>query len=268
MKIYSDSFYYHCTLHQSNRSLPYLLMLHGFMGSEKVFDHLINDLKKFCNPITIDLAGHGKTKSPESSDFYTTERQVRQLHSIIQRFHFNNLYLYGYSMGGRLAFQNLASHPDLFSGVIVESSHCGIQSKKERAKRKKIDENRAKQIADNFDGFIDQWMNLPLFLHTPSRMKSVYEAVMRKQNPKTICASLRAFGADSMPPICDQIKKSTVPLTLIAGEKDQKYMGIMKSIKNECETATLNIIKDAGHRVHASQPTRLIEIMRDTISGK
>ncbi|NBC02480.1 MAG: alpha/beta fold hydrolase, partial [Bacteroidetes bacterium] len=185
MFLYADSFCYRCTIHQSEHDLPYLLMLHGFMGSGSVFDHLLHDLYAFCNPITIDLAGHGQTGSPNEPKYYSAKRQVLQLHSIIRRLKFGNLYIYGYSMGGRLAFQLFASHPELFSGVIIESSHCGMVSKSERTERQALDDKRAQKIEQNFEGFIKEWTTLPLFEQTPDEMKLVYNEIMKSQNPKT-----------------------------------------------------------------------------------
>lgn len=236
------------------------------MGSEKIFDHLIDDLTSFCNPITIDLAGHGETESPEDPKFYSAERQVEQLHSVIQRLQFDELYLYGYSMGGRLAFQLIASYPDLFSGVIIESSHCGILSEDERAERQKVDEKRAQQIEQNFEAFIKNWMDLPLFQHTPGPMKSVYEEVMKAQNPSTIRASLRGFGAGVMPPVCYKIREMDLPLTLIAGEYDQKYVTRMSEIHESNGPSILRIVKNAGHRVHADQQGKLIEILKEALN--
>ncbi|MDZ7718962.1 MAG: 2-succinyl-6-hydroxy-2,4-cyclohexadiene-1-carboxylate synthase [Balneolaceae bacterium] len=265
MLLYSDSFYYHCTVHQSEPELPYLLMLHGFMGSEKVFEHFIRELNSFCNPITIDLAGHGETESPADSTFYSAERQVQQLHSIIRRLQVDNLYLYGYSMGGRLAFQMIASHPDLFSGVMIESSHCGIASEKARINRQKLDEKRAQRIEQNYDDFIENWMDLPLFKHTPNPMKSVYKKIMEAQNPKTLSASLRGFGAGIMPPVCDKLNETDLPITLIAGEHDEKYVERMSEIHQQTDRSRLKIIKNAGHRVHADQPEELTLILKNSL---
>jgi 2-succinyl-6-hydroxy-2,4-cyclohexadiene-1-carboxylate synthase len=266
MHLFIDSFYYHCTIHQSNPHLPYLLMLHGFLGSGKVFDHLMDKLNSFCNPITIDLAGHGQTDSPDDPKFYTAQRQVQQVHSVIQRLQFDDMHLYGYSMGGRLAFQLMASHPDLLSGVIIESSHCGIDSKAERSDRQAVDEKRAQQIEKNFGKFIEDWMKLPLLQHTPKRMKSMYEKVMKAQKPKQISASLRGFGAGVMPSVCDKIKDSKLSLTLITGELDQKYVERMTEINKQVNSSNLEIVTNAGHRVHADQPEELIQILKNAMA--
>lgn len=266
MQFYSDSFYYHVKLHQSGRALPYLLMLHGFMGSGHVFDHLLDELKSFCNPITVDLAGHGKTQSPADPKFYTSEKQVRQVISIVKRLAFSPLYLYGYSMGGRLAFQLLAKHAEFFSGVIIESSHCGIESEIERLARKELDEKRARQIKSDFENFLEEWNNMPLFQHTPPKLRSVYKDIMMQQNPENMASSLREFGSGVMPAVCNQIKNIDVPLTLISGELDKKYAAIMANLKDEFHSTNLNLIKKAGHRVHTDQPNELINILKNAMS--
>ncbi|MDR9408029.1 MAG: 2-succinyl-6-hydroxy-2,4-cyclohexadiene-1-carboxylate synthase [Balneolaceae bacterium] len=266
MLLYSDSFYYHCTVHQSVDRFPYLLMLHGFMGSHKVFEHLLEDLSSLCNPITIDLAGHGQTESPNEQKYYTAKRQVQQLYSIIQRLKFGNLYLYGYSMGGRLAFQLIASHPELFSGVIIESSHCGMVSKSERTERQALDEKRAHKIEQNFERFIEEWTTLPLFRQTPDEMKLIYNEIMKSQNPKTISASLRGFGAGVMPSVCDKISKLNLPFSLIAGKLDKKYVDRMTEIHKSLNHSNLLVVENAGHRVHADQPEEIIQILKSFVS--
>lgn len=266
MHFFTDSFTYYCTIHQSKPHLPYLLMLHGFMGSGRVFDHLLDDLASFCNPITIDLGGHGKTKSPTDPDFYSAKRQVRQLHSILRRLQFENLYLYGYSMGGRLAFQLIASYPNLFSGVVSESAHCGIDSETERSDRQKLDKKRAQQIETNFEGFINDWMNLPLFQHTPDQMKLMYQEIMKAQNPKTLSASLRGFGAGVMPSVCDKISGLDPPITLLAGKLDEKYVRRMTEISGKADSSNIQIVENTGHRVHADQPEELITILKNAVN--
>lgn len=266
MKFYADSSIYHCELHQSKKNLPWLFMLHGFMGSGRVFEHLLDGLTPFCNPVTLDLAGHGKTESPDDPFFYTTERQVCQLTSIIRRLQFDDLRLYGYSMGGRLAFQMLASFPELFSGAVIESSHCGITSEKERIDRIKIDEKRAQQIEKDFDGFIAEWIRFPLFKHTPPSSRAVYKKIISQQKPENMSASLRGFGAGEMPPVCDQLHKISTPLALITGEHDHKYMNRMRDISNRCDSAQFHIINNAGHRVHTDQPEELIECVKKNMS--
>ncbi len=265
MQFYTDSINYHATIHQSGRALPWLLMLHGFMGSEEVFEPLIQPLSRFCNPVTIDLAGHGKTKTPVRTELFSAERQCLQLKSILYRLQVENLFLYGYSMGGRLAFQMAAKYPGLFRGVIIESAHCGILEENERQKRINTDKKRAQKIERNFADFLNDWQKMPLFQHTTESEQNRYERIMKSQNPELMAASLRGFGAGVMPPVCESFSKSKLPACLIAGERDVKYAEQLSELADKRPGTNLHIIKSAGHRVHTDQPEKLISVLSDFI---
>ncbi|MCC5906693.1 MAG: 2-succinyl-6-hydroxy-2,4-cyclohexadiene-1-carboxylate synthase [Balneolaceae bacterium] len=265
MQLYADSVFYNITLHQADRNLPYLLMFHGFMGSREVFKPLIDDLAGFCNPMTIDLIGHGKTETPDNPELFHAERQVQQLKSVLDRLQFKPLYLFGYSMGGRVAFQLIARHPGLFAGAIIESSHCGISSKTDRMNRIEADKQRAIQIENNFTDFLQKWQQLPLFAHTPFESRQRYDEIMKTQKPELMSASLKGFGAGVMPNVCQKVYSSRLPLQLIAGSQDKKYAEIMEQISVNHTNAKLAVVKNAGHRVHTDSPEEWIRIVRDFI---
>ena len=266
MKLYADGIAYHLTIHQNNRSLPQLILFHGFMGSGNVFEPLIEEIQLFCNPVTIDLAGHGKTETPANNELFHADRQVAQIKSILDRLSFDRLFAFGYSMGGRLLFQLITSHPDLFNGVILESTHCGITFKEERKKRITVDELRAASIVNNFDRFLDEWVDLPLFKHTPFGSRNRYREIMENQNPECLASSLRGFGAGTMPPVWDKLQEVRHPLYLMAGEYDKKYVDRMSEITKRCNDSTFQIVEKAGHRVHTDQPEIWIQILKTFIT--
>jgi 2-succinyl-6-hydroxy-2,4-cyclohexadiene-1-carboxylate synthase len=265
MKLYSDGIRYHLTLHQSKKNLPVLLMMHGFMGSEEAFSHMIEPLRRFCNPLTIDLAGHGKSQTPPDPELFKTRRQVEQLRSVLSRFQFDYLYAYGYSMGGRLLLQLAVRHPELFRGVIIESAHCGIEDDAERKQRTAADEQRAAEIESDFEGFISRWLELPLFEHTPDDEKKLYRELMLKQDPGLMALSLRGFGAGVMPPVCEELHQLHLPLYLVSGQHDDKYVSVMTRMSGLCNDCELQIVEGAGHRVHADRPGKLTEILKTFI---
>ncbi|MEX0944309.1 MAG: 2-succinyl-6-hydroxy-2,4-cyclohexadiene-1-carboxylate synthase [Balneolaceae bacterium] len=267
MKIYAGSIFYHSIIHQSNNSLPYLVLLHGFMGSGKLFDHLIQPLKEFCNPVTVDLAGHGLSEKSVDASNYKSDQQVSQLVSILRRFAFDHLSIYGYSMGGRLVFQLLKSNPELFEQVFIESAHCGLNSEKERSERRQIDEIRAHKIEANYQQFVNEWMKLPLFTSKNSEIPdSELKKIYLSQDPKAMAASLRGFGAGSMPTVCDQLSEINLPVHLFAGESDQKYVELLSDISSKNEHFTLSIVQQAGHRIHQDQPESLIAEFKKRLS--
>ena len=262
MKLHVDSFTYYLKIEQSDSSLPYLLLLHGFMGSGLNFSHLIKPLSSFCNPITMDLLGHGRSEACLDSKQFSTENQVSHIHSILKRVQIQNLHVYGYSMGGRLAFHILYRYPQFFQSGIIESAHCGLKDETERLVRKSSDEHLAAEIEQDFKSFLKTWTQLPLFESTPNDFKKLFKKVMLNQDPRSMAASLRGFGSGVMPSICDEILNLKIPLHLIAGEKDQKYHQLMAEISQLNSNFTLTSVPNAGHRVHADQPHFLIESIR------
>lgn len=268
MIAYTDGIGYFIDYHHYNRRLPVLLILHGFMGSGAVFSNLAERLSQHCNPLIVDLAGHGRTDTPARAELFETSRQVSQLQSLLSRFRFSNLIGYGYSMGGRLLIQLAVKHPELFGGLFIESSHCGLQSQEERTLRQREDEERARMIETDFHSFVDRWLELPLFSHTPADQKEIYRSLMLSQDPELLACSLRGFGAGSMPPVCEELQRLPIPLYLMAGEQDSRYVHRMSEMSENCTDSTLHIIRNAGHRAHADCPEEIIKIIKHTLETR
>src|SRR5699024_6973318 len=204
---------------QKREGLPRLLMLHGFMGDHRAFNHLIDNLGKFCNPITVDLLGHGRSSKPANPERYYEKQQVDDLAALIGKLNISPLFLHGYSMGGRLALKTALAHPDFFRGLILESTNCGITDDQERKQRRQTDCQRANRITDNFEHFLRHWQQLPLF-ESPGpvdlKLREKYAAIQQSQSPEAIAASLRGFGSGRMQPCCEELSRLQLPALLMA----------------------------------------------------
>lgn len=266
MKMFSRKAVYHLNIHQRKPGKPILLMLHGFMGSSDGFKSLVQYLKPNCNPVTIDLAGHGRSTIEPVPSRFTAESQIRDLQSILDRLQLGNLWLYGYSMGGRLAQNLYIDSPDRFSGLILESTHCGLSSIAERKERQAADEQRASEIETNFNTFINRWTKLPLF-NSPEQADSFdYKSILRNQSPEHMAASLRGFGAGAAPYLCNILTKCSDPVVLIAGEEDKIYVDKMREMHHLFPDSSLIVAAKAGHRVHADQPKQIATFLTNFLN--
>lgn len=261
MKLYCNSAIYHLNIHQNKPGLPWMLLFHGFMGSSKAMEPLAGRLTGSCNPVTIDLLGHGKSSVDPDPERFRPEMQITDIQSVLDRLQLKNLFIYGYSMGGRLAQLLLASDPSRFSGAILESAHCGIEKASDRQNRSEIDEKRAVQIETDFDNFLDNWIKLPLFDSPLTSSEVNYEQIQREQSPGLMAASLRGFGAGVVPGVCQAMAELTIPTGLVAGQTDQKYVDKMSEMAQLWAHSELNIIENAGHRVHADSPGQLAKFI-------
>ncbi len=80
-----------------------ILFLHGFMGNGRVFQPAISLLEdqSFC--LAVDLPGHGKTKVLEKDEGYSMANTALGIKKLLNKLNIKQVYLVGYSMGGRLA---------------------------------------------------------------------------------------------------------------------------------------------------------------------
>jgi len=254
-------------IHQQDDDLPYLLMLHGFMGDHRVFDHLVDELSNFCNPVAIDLLGFGNTSKPTSSDRYHEQKQISDICSLIGKLDANRIFLFGYSMGGRLALKTAIEGKPPIKGLILESTTCGITNPSDREKRQKKDASRAKEIEENFEAFLSEWKNLDLFQSPIPVNKSLaqkYWQVQSEQHPEAVSASLLGFGTGSMQPVCNKLKQFGSPTLLMAGSADEKYQQINEYLSEHFPNATFSSIK-AGHRTHLDNPSAFISELKHFI---
>lgn len=267
MKVLSNGIEYYAQIKQNKPTLPYLLMLHGFLGSGRVFQPLISRLTDFCNPVTLDLAGHGRSTGTDRPDRYRTEEQLSDLKSIISRFQLSPLVLYGYSMGGRLALQFAIQYQQYISGLILESSTFGISGNSERRYRAVTDQKRAEAIEQNFSDFLKKWQKQSLFGNESGTEdhKMLYQKIMQAQKPSNLAACLRGFGSGVMPSVYDKLGTLKMPVLLIAGEMDEKFVSIHEQLAGELPDAKSRVISKAAHRVHQDQPELLLKEIQQFI---
>lgn len=259
---------YACHIHQRDTNLPWLLMVHGFMGDHRVFNHLKDELCQSCNPVAVDLLGHGHSSKPTDPNRYHEQQQMDDIVQLIQRLNLSPLFLYGYSMGGRLALKTALKNPKLFHGLILESTTNGIADEEKRKERRKIDKSRARQIEDDYEEFLSRWEEAALFQSfqpVDQHLKKKYDQIHREQNPNTMAASLRGFGTGFMTPETDPITEFNKPVLLIAGSGDEKYVQIYKQELSPLFSNVHVCFIKAGHRVHLDNPTQLVQEIKNHI---
>ena len=264
MKIKLRGIEYHYKCHQKTPDLPYLVLLHGFMGSGSSFDELIPQLCEFCNPITVDLIGHGESEGSEMHYRFAAKEQVADLIKLISEQLSSPLFLHGYSMGGRLALIIALQRPDLIQGLILESTTFGIKTEQERQARQALDAQRADSILGNYAQFLKEWRALPLFKNSESNSSMLN--IQEEQNPLWMSNSLLGFGTGNMPYLRTHLSKLTMPVLLLAGKSDRKFVNIMNAMQHQISNSMLTLFEHTNHRVHSERPTQFAQSLQSFIT--
>jgi len=243
----------------------YIFFLHGFTGSSCNWDVITESIKGNFTTIAVDLIGHGKSDSPSQVQLYDTDSIVEQLNELFNHFSDKQIFLIGYSMGGRAAISYAAKYPQKIKGLILEGSSAGIEDEKMRSERIADDKSLADFIeSHSLIEFVDYWLNLDLF-NTQRRFSNEKRNQIRKeklQNNKTGLANmLRGFGTGQMPRLQKEIKKILPKTLLITGELDTKFTQINLELLKLFPSAKHIVIKNAGHNTHLEEPKEFIRLV-------
>ena len=97
----------------------------------------------------------------------------------------------------------------------------------------------------------------PLFA-TQARLGSDALAAARAQrlgnDPVALARSLRANSTGRMRPLHHDLAGCTMPVALIAGADDEKFVAIARELAAALPSATVHVVEGAGHAAHLEQP--------------
>ena len=246
-------------------------MLHGFMGDSRFFNHLLKPLSEFCNPVTIDLLGHGSTNAPLNPLRYYTDEQVEDLSLIFRELNLPPFFLLGYSMGGRLAIQFAIKYNNYLSGLILESTTFGILKGNDSRKRIDEDERRASSIENDYRQFVDQWNKAPLFQSNSTegtKRNQGLKKIQKNQRPHGLANSLRGFGTGIMPFVRDELTNIKLPVLILSGIEDKKFTQIGKEMHQLFSDSNHIIVPNSSHRVHIDNPNAYLQHIKNFIKSK
>lgn len=238
--------------------LPVIVLLHGFTGSTKTWQDVIQAWKGRFRTVAIDLIGHGRTSKPSEVARYAMEEQIHDLDEIFHQLKLDYFILLGYSMGGRTALAYAVAHPEKVQRLILESASPGLQEEDDRKQRKAADDQLADQIIKNgLLSFVDKWENIPLF-HSQRALDEETRRSIRQerlsQKEIGLANSLRGMGTGCQRSYWDEIENLDFPVLLITGEFDKKFINISREMVQYFPNGIHKTILGAGHAIHVEKP--------------
>ncbi len=243
---------------KSETRLPPLLLLHGFTGSSESWAPLLPALSEHFRVLAVDLPGHGRARALDDIAAYAMPRVVDELAQLLDAQGTAPAYVLGYSMGGRVALALAAHAPDKVQQLILESASPGLATAEERAARIAADEALAARIeAHGVEAFVDEWQCLPLFASQrtlPAEVRQRVRAQRLRNHAHGLALSLRGMGTGAQPSLWDALPSLRMPVHLLAGAHDAKFVAIAQSMARALPNAALTVIPNAGHTVHLEAP--------------
>ena len=128
----------------------------------------------------------------------------------------------------------------------------GIADPAERAARRAADEALAARIEGmDIEAFAREWGAQPLFAGQPERVAAAAHADRLRNTPAGLAAALRGLGTGAMEPLWERLGELTIPVTLVTGERDEKFHALAETMLARLPDARHVVVPGAGHAAAA-----------------
>jgi pimeloyl-ACP methyl ester carboxylesterase len=220
-----------------------LVLVHGFLGSSKMWEPQINFFKDYFRVITPDLPGFGKSnkvKSPSS-----IESIANLLLEVFEKKKINKFNLLGHSMGGMIAQEMAKNSGNKISKLVCYSTGSvgempgrfeTVDQSREKLKKNGL-EATAKNIAKTWftKGEQAKYFNICIEAGKQTSIEAADNALVAFKNWN---------GVDTL----KNIKNKTL---IVWGDKDKSYdINQIKILKRNILNSTLAIFEGCAHNVH------------------
>ena len=242
------------------------LFIHGFTGSHDSW----SDIRRHINSssIAIDVPGHGKSTFVDLKDDYSYDDWCTDIFLTLRQLKINKINICGYSMGGRLALIFALKHPSFVNKLILESTSLGIEDFDQRTIRREEDREKCQDIKTSLKDFNCKWETNKLFKHQKDRNSKGFSnqrTIRSNHNPDQLSKSLYSFTVGSMKYLGYDLKDLKMPIYLINGKDDSKYIKASKEILRLNPKSQSFIINNAHHNVHLENNEDYIYILDELI---
>lgn len=110
-----------------------IVLLHGFLENQTMWNEFLPELSKRNRVITIDLLGHGATEC--LGYVHTMEDQADMVHHVVLEMKIRKAIFVGHSMGGYVALAFAELFPEFMKGLILMNSTSRADSEERKTNR-------------------------------------------------------------------------------------------------------------------------------------
>ena len=232
------------------------LLLHGFAGTGRSWDPVIQAAADpQWRPNAPDLPGHGAAS-------IRGEEGIGQVAAGLSERYAPAGTLAGYSMGGRIALRMALDRPGCAERLVLVSMSPGIEDPGERERRRKEDDALAARFERmSPEEIADLWLAGPLFAGDPPEAQQRAREQILACEPAALAQALRRLGPGVMEPMRERLGELQIPVTIVVGERDERYREIAGRMATEIPQAEVVVIPGAGHALPRAAPEALAAVI-------
>jgi 2-succinyl-6-hydroxy-2,4-cyclohexadiene-1-carboxylate synthase len=227
---------------------PALVLLHGFTNTGASWQPVIARAGQRYRPIAPDIRGHG---SASAATPVTLDAVIADIAALApERFT-----LCGYSMGGRIALHVALALPDRVQRLVTVGASPGLAGAAEREARRAADETLAAELETlTIDAFARRWAQTPILQGLTPEVAQAAHADRLQSTPAGLARALRGLGTGALPSLWERLGDLPMPVVLLAGERDPKFIAIAEQMAASIPDARCAAVPGAGHAAHLEAP--------------
>jgi 2-succinyl-6-hydroxy-2,4-cyclohexadiene-1-carboxylate synthase len=238
-----------------------LVLIHGFTGSSASWDGVRRSLD--TAPALASPLGHGEPGAPNPS-IQSWQDELARLAAHLPS---EPAHLVGYSLGARLALGLALTYPRRTARLTLISGHTGLTTESERRERRSSDAGWCSLLETNgIEAFVNAWEAQPLFATQhglPEGVRAEHRALRLRHDARGLARSLRVTGLAEMPDYAPRLASLTLPVTLMAGELDPKFVGLGRAASERVRGSRFVVAPSAGHDLLLERPDLVALVLRD-----
>ena len=252
------------TIHYKNINIAFsdtgkgttVVLLHGFLENQLMWNDLIPELLLKNRVVTIDLLGHGQTDC--LSYVHTMEDQADMVEAVLHELKIRKAIFVGHSMGGYVALAFAELYPEKIKGLVLMNSTSYADSKE-----RKINRDRAiKAVKQDYTTFVR--LSIANLFSEENREKLTLQTEKTKLEAlKTpvqgIIAALEGMKIRKDRGVL--LHLTDYPKLLILGKKD----GVLNYEENhhQIENTSVELVTFSdGHMSHIENKEELKEVLK------
>ena len=233
-----------------------IVLLHGFLETIDMWNHLIPELSENHQVICIDLLGHGQTDC--IGYVHTMDDMADAVLEVLNHLKIIKAHVVGHSMGGYVALALAEKHPELFKGLCLMNSTFEADDEEKRRLR-----TRANKMAKtNFKSLVRTSFANLFAPESKIKFKTEFEAALQLALQTSVQGYIAASeGMKLRPNRFEVFKRLKAKKIIIVGKKDSLINAddILSQIKN---TAIDFEELSEGHMSHIENKSELTYIIK------
>jgi len=238
-----------------------VVLLHGFLENQTMWQDLVPELSKKHRIITIDLLGHGETEC--LGYVHSMEDNAEVVQAVLSKLRIRKAVFVGHSMGGYVALAYAELYPAKIKGLVLLNSTSKADSEERKANR-----NRAiKAVKKDYTTFIRLSITN---LFSPDNRELLVDEIEKvkiealKTPLQGVVASLEGMKIRKDREVL--LHLTPYPKLLILGKKDPVL--IYETTLEQIEDTTVKLVTFTdGHMSHIENRDGLLKVLLDFLKS-